>query len=85
MPELFLHGAFDHVCETINSPFALPMRANCCLLTETAVLFGHGMVQERPVEANSAPAGIQVYDTARTVARAPPTEPTAVIEDGKAG
>jgi pimeloyl-ACP methyl ester carboxylesterase len=29
MPVLFLHGAYDYVCETINSRLAEPMRTNC--------------------------------------------------------
>ena len=29
MPVLFLHGAYDTTCETVNSRFAEPMRGDC--------------------------------------------------------
>ena len=29
MPVLFLHGAYDTTCETVNSRFAEPMRRDC--------------------------------------------------------
>ena len=34
MPVLFLHAAYDYVCETLVSRLAEPMRANCDNLTE---------------------------------------------------
>jgi pimeloyl-ACP methyl ester carboxylesterase len=34
MPVLFMHGAYDYVCETIDSHLAEPMRTNCANLTE---------------------------------------------------
>jgi pimeloyl-ACP methyl ester carboxylesterase len=56
MPVLFLHGAHDYVCETIDSRLAEPMRANCANLTEATVLSGHWMAQEKPISVNAAPA-----------------------------
>ncbi len=57
MPTLFLHAAFDYVCETIDSRLAEPMRAHCADLTEVVVSSGHWMAQEKPTEVNAALAG----------------------------
>jgi pimeloyl-ACP methyl ester carboxylesterase len=54
MPVLFLHAAYDYVCETIDSRLADPMRAHCANLTESVVPSGHWMAQERPMEVNAA-------------------------------
>jgi pimeloyl-ACP methyl ester carboxylesterase len=54
MPVLFLHAAYDYVCETIDSRLAEPMRAHCANLTEATVPSGHWMAQERPMEVNAA-------------------------------
>ncbi|HVZ08209.1 alpha/beta fold hydrolase [Rhodopila sp.] len=54
MPVLFLHGAFDYTCETVESRLAEPMRAACSDLTEVVVRSGHWMAQERPLEVNAA-------------------------------
>lgn len=54
MPVLFLHGAYDYVCETIDSRLAEPMRANCARLTEATVASGHWMAQEKPTHVNAA-------------------------------
>jgi pimeloyl-ACP methyl ester carboxylesterase len=54
MPVLFLHGAYDYVCETLVSRLAEPMRAHCDNLTEVTVASGHWMAQEKPVEVNAA-------------------------------
>ena len=54
MPTLFLHGAHDYVCETIDSRLAEPMRAHCANLTEATVQSGHWMAQEKPVQVNAA-------------------------------
>jgi pimeloyl-ACP methyl ester carboxylesterase len=54
LPVLFLHGAYDYVCETIDSRLAEPMRASCGNLTEVVVPSGHWMAQEKPVEVNAA-------------------------------
>lgn len=54
MPVLFLHGAFDTTCETLDSRLAEPMRAHCEDLTEFVVPSGHWMAQECPREVNAA-------------------------------
>jgi pimeloyl-ACP methyl ester carboxylesterase len=54
LPVLFLHGAHDYTCETIDSRLAEPMRRDCADLTEVVVPSGHWMAQERPVEVNPA-------------------------------
>jgi len=54
MPVLFLHAAYDYVCETIDSRLAEPMRANCGNLTEAVISCGHWMAQEKPIEVNAA-------------------------------
>jgi pimeloyl-ACP methyl ester carboxylesterase len=54
LPVLFLHGAYDYTCETIDSRLAEPMRHDCADLTEVIVFSGHWMAQERPIEVNAA-------------------------------
>jgi pimeloyl-ACP methyl ester carboxylesterase len=54
MPVLFLHAAYDYVCETIESRLAEPMRAHCADLTEAVVSSGHWMAQEKPARVNAA-------------------------------
>ena len=54
MPVLFLHGAYDYVCETLVSRLAEPMRGRCDNLTEVTIGSGHWMAQEKPVEVNAA-------------------------------
>ena len=54
MPVLFIHAAYDYVCETMVSHLAEPMRAYCDNLTEATVLSGHLMAQEKPAEVNAA-------------------------------
>jgi pimeloyl-ACP methyl ester carboxylesterase len=54
LPVLFLHGAYDYTCETIDSRLAEPMRENCTDLTEVVVESGHWMAQENPVAVNAA-------------------------------
>ena len=54
MPVLFLHGAYDYTCETIDSRLAVPMREHCTDLTEIVVESGHWMAQEKPVAVNVA-------------------------------
>jgi pimeloyl-ACP methyl ester carboxylesterase len=54
LPVLFLHGAYDYTCETIDSRLAEPMRRDCADLTEVVVPSGHWMAQERPTEVNAA-------------------------------
>jgi pimeloyl-ACP methyl ester carboxylesterase len=54
MPTLFLHAAYDYVCETIDSRLADPMRAYCANLTEATVQSGHWMAQEKPMQVSAA-------------------------------
>ena len=50
---LFLHGAYDYTCETIDSQLAQPMREHCANLTEAVVPSGHWMAQEQPARVNA--------------------------------
>ena len=54
MPVLFLHAAYDAVCDTAVSTLAQPMRDHCARLTEVTVASGHWMAQEKPLEVNAA-------------------------------
>jgi pimeloyl-ACP methyl ester carboxylesterase len=54
MPALFLHAAYDEICETVRSRLAEPMRTACANLTEAIVASGHWMAQEQPEAVNSA-------------------------------
>jgi pimeloyl-ACP methyl ester carboxylesterase len=54
MPVLFLHGAYDYTCETVDSRLAEPMRRDCGNLTEVIVPSGHWMAQEKPAAVNAA-------------------------------
>jgi pimeloyl-ACP methyl ester carboxylesterase len=54
MSVLFLHGAYDYTCETIDSRLAEPMREHCADLTEVVVQSGHWMAQENPTAVNAA-------------------------------
>lgn len=54
MPVLFLHGAYDTTCETMNSRLAEPMRRDCADLSEAVVNSGHWMAQEQPAAVNAA-------------------------------
>lgn len=54
LPVLFLHGAYDYTCETVDSRLAEPMRRDCRNLTEAVVTSGHWMAQERPRVVNAA-------------------------------
>jgi pimeloyl-ACP methyl ester carboxylesterase len=57
LPVLFLHGAYDWVCQTKTSRLAEPMRAACANLTEATTNTGHWMAQENPTFVNAAVAG----------------------------
>jgi len=57
MPALFLHAAYDYVCDTADTRLPEPMRAHCANLTEVVVESGHWMAQEKPVAVNAALAG----------------------------
>ena len=54
MPVLFLHAAYDYVCETLVSRLADPMRAHCEQPDRSTIRSGHWMAQEKPAEVNAA-------------------------------
>jgi len=54
LPALFIHAAWDTVCETIRSRLAEPMRADCDDLSEVTIDGGHELMLERPDEVNVA-------------------------------
>jgi pimeloyl-ACP methyl ester carboxylesterase len=54
MPVLFLHASYDHICATVGTRLADPMRESCEDLTEVVVPSGHWMAQEKPVAVNAA-------------------------------
>jgi pimeloyl-ACP methyl ester carboxylesterase len=54
LPVLFLHGAYDWVCQTVTSRLAEPMRTSCANLTEATTNTGHWMAQENPAFVNEA-------------------------------
>jgi len=57
MPVLFVHAAWDPVCDTVTGRLAEPMRADCADLTEVTVDSGHDVVLERPDAVNAALEG----------------------------
>lgn len=57
LPVLFLHAAWDTVCETACGRLAEPMRADCVDLTEQTIEAGHMLMLERPAEVNAAISG----------------------------
>lgn len=65
LPVLFLHAAWDVICDTVHSPLAGPMRAACADLTEATFDAGHWLAQERPAEVNTA---IERWLTAKRLA-----------------
>jgi pimeloyl-ACP methyl ester carboxylesterase len=54
LPVLFVHAAWDGICETVRSSLADPMRAACPDLTEETVDAGHELILESPLEVNAA-------------------------------
>jgi pimeloyl-ACP methyl ester carboxylesterase len=54
MPVLFVHAAYDAICETVDSRLAEPMRRDCTSLTERVVDAGHWLVHEKPADVNAA-------------------------------
>ncbi len=54
LPALFIHSAWDTVCETIRSRLAEPMRSDCANLIEAVVEGGHSLMLERPTEVEAA-------------------------------
>jgi|SRR5579862_962593 pimeloyl-ACP methyl ester carboxylesterase len=53
LPVLFLHAAYDWVCQTTTGRLAEPMRANCANLSEATTNTGHWMAQEDPAFVNA--------------------------------
>jgi len=54
LPVLFLHAAYDTICETVDSRLAEPMRRDCADLTERVLETGHWIVQEQPAQVTAA-------------------------------
>ena len=57
LPVLFLHAAWDTVCDTVHGRLAEPMRTTCDDLSEATFDAGHWLAQERAEEVNAAIAG----------------------------
>ena len=57
LPVLFVHAAWDTICETMHSGLAGPMRAACPQLREIYIDGGHELMLERPLEVNAALGG----------------------------
>lgn len=53
LPVLFLHAAYDSICETVDSRLAEPMRRDCTDLTEHVLEAGHWVAQEQPARVNA--------------------------------
>jgi len=53
LPALFLHAAYDVVCDTVRSRLADPMREDCSNLTEATITGGHELMLERPDAVNA--------------------------------
>lgn len=54
LPALFVHAAWDTVCDTVHSDLAVPMREDCTTLTEAVVETGHMLMLEAPDAVNDA-------------------------------
>jgi pimeloyl-ACP methyl ester carboxylesterase len=54
LPVLFVHAAWDTVCDTVHSDLAVPMREDCTALTEAVVEAGHMLMLEEPDAVNVA-------------------------------
>lgn len=54
VPALFVHAAWDTVCDTVHSALATPMREDCTDLTEATVEAGHSLMIEAPDAVNRA-------------------------------
>ncbi len=54
LPVLFLHAAYDSICETLDSRLAEPMRRDCTDLTEQVLETGHWIAREQPGQVNAA-------------------------------
>jgi pimeloyl-ACP methyl ester carboxylesterase len=54
LPALFVHAAWDTVCDTVHSDLAVPMREDCTDLTEALIEAGHMVMLEAPGAVNEA-------------------------------
>lgn len=54
LPVLYLHGAWDPVCVSVQGRLAEPMREDCADLTEVVIDAGHRISTESPAETNAA-------------------------------
>lgn len=53
LPVLFVHAAYDTVCDTCRSALAEPMREDCASLTEATINAGHWLMLEEPDALNA--------------------------------
>ena len=75
LPVLFLHGAYDFTCETIDSRLAEPMRRDCADLTEAptvhSILLQPTTARKPSTTRHSrGPDGCSIEDTASIAGRA---------------
>jgi pimeloyl-ACP methyl ester carboxylesterase len=54
LPVLFVHAAWDTICDTLHTRLADPMRAACPNLTERTIDGGHELMLEQPAQVNAA-------------------------------
>ena len=54
LPVLFVHAAWDTVCDTVHSALADPMREDCAALSEATIEAGHSVMLEAPDAVNDA-------------------------------
>lgn len=54
LPVLFVHAAWDAICDTVHSSLADPMREACSSLTEATVDAGHMVMLEQPAAVTEA-------------------------------
>ena len=54
LPVLFVHAAWDTVCDTVHSALAEPMRWDCADLSEATIEAGHSVMLEAPDAVNEA-------------------------------
>ena len=54
LPVLFVHAAWDTVCDTVHSTLAEPMREDCADLSEATIEAGHSVMLEAPDAVNEA-------------------------------
>lgn len=54
LPVLFVHAAWDTVCDTVHSALAKPMREDCADLSKATIEAGHSVMLEAPDAVNEA-------------------------------